>query len=56
MKKLLAQIMLLADYDNVGWGDRLKYVWNAVIHFAPVAIVLDLFNWWFKENRQLWGY
>lgn len=52
MKRLLAQVMLLADYDNVGWGDRLKYVWNAVIHFTPIAIVLDLFNWWFKENHQ----
>lgn len=29
MKRLLAQVMLLADYDNVGISDRIKYVWNA---------------------------
>lgn len=52
MKRLLAQVMLLADYDNVGIGDRIKYVLNAILHFAPIAIVLDLFNWWFTENRQ----
>lgn len=52
MKRLLAQVMLLADYDNVGVGDRIKYIWNAILHFAPIAIVLDLFSWWFKENHQ----
>lgn len=52
MEKLLAQIMLLADYDNVGWGDRLKYIWNAILHFAPIALVLDLFNWWWSDNHQ----
>lgn len=52
MKRLLAMVMLLADYDNVSIGDRIKYVWNAILHFAPIAIVLDLFNWWFTENHQ----
>ena len=29
MKILLAQVILLADYNNVSWGDRIKYIWNA---------------------------
>lgn len=52
MEKLLAQIILLADHGNAGWGDRIKYIWNAILHFVPIAVVLDLFSWWFKENHQ----
>ena len=32
--------------------DRVKYTWSIFIHFAPVAFVLDLVNWWFTENKQ----
>lgn len=52
MKRLIAQIMLISDTDNVGWLDRVKYGWNVFIHIAPVAFVLDLVNWWFAENQQ----
>ena len=52
MKKLLAQVMLLADYE-ISWPDRLKYSINAFLHFAPVAVALDLFNWWWKNDFNL---
>lgn len=52
MKRLIAQILLIADSDNPNISERLKYAWNAIWHFAPIAFVLDLANWWFKENSQ----
>lgn len=43
--------MLLADYE-ISWPDRIKYSFNAFLHFAPVVVALDLFNWWWKDNHQ----
>lgn len=43
--------MLLADYD-ISWPDRLKYAFNAFLHLAPIALVMDLFNWWWSDNKQ----
>lgn len=44
--------MLITDTDSVNWYDRVRYVWNTFITFTPIAIALDLFNWWFTENQQ----
>ena len=51
MKKLFAKIILITSPQPTLW-DKARYVWDVVLHFAPVAIALDLFNWWFSENRQ----
>lgn len=52
MKKFLAHIMLISDWNNVSLVDRAKYIWNAFITIAPVAFLLDVLNWWFTENKQ----
>lgn len=49
MKKLLSQIILLANYD-ISWSDRLKYITNILIHLAPVVFILDLANWWWNGS------
>lgn len=50
MKKLLVQIILLSG--SVSRTDWLRYAWNALLHFAPVAFVLSVFNLWFADNKQ----
>jgi hypothetical protein len=52
MRKLLAHIILLANTKEISISDWIRYAWNAIIHFAPVAFVLSAFNAWFTDNRQ----
>lgn len=52
MKKFLAHMMLISEWNHVSVMDRLKYIWNTFITIAPVAFILDVFNWWFTENKQ----
>lgn len=33
-------------------GDRIRYIWNALIHFAPVAYVLSAVGLWYANNYQ----
>ena len=51
MKKLIARIILISDSTPTIW-ERLKYAGLSIVHFAPVAFVLDLINLWFADNQQ----
>jgi hypothetical protein len=51
MNELFAKLILItAKQPTI--TDRLRYVGTCMIHFAPIAFVLDLINWWFTENKQ----
>lgn len=51
MIKLFARLILLtAPQPSI--NERLKYILDWILHLAPVIFVLDLVNWWFKENQQ----
>lgn len=52
MRKLLAHLILMANFKEVSIGDWFRYVWNAIIHFAPVAYALSAIGWWYSSNRQ----
>jgi hypothetical protein len=32
--------------------DRMKYIWECLLAFAPIAFILDQVSWWFSENKQ----
>lgn len=51
MKKIYLKLVLLAAPD-ASFTERLKYLWDVLLHLAPVVFVLDMVNWWFKENSQ----
>lgn len=51
MNKLLAKLILITAKEPTS-EDRMRYIWDCIIHFAPVAFLLDILNWWFKENQQ----
>lgn len=52
MIKLLAQLILLADFKNPSKQDWLRYAWNVIRHFAPVAFLLSVLGAWFHDNKQ----
>jgi hypothetical protein len=51
MEKLFARTMLLTA-PCVEWWDKLDYYKSIIIRLAPIVFILDLINWWFKENQQ----
>ncbi|MEJ2905105.1 hypothetical protein WAE58_21850 [Pedobacter panaciterrae] len=51
MKRLFCEFILVGDH-SVGLKDRFIYMGLILIKIAPFAFVLDLFNWWIKENKQ----
>lgn len=46
----------MTDFKDVSWGDRARYAWSAIIHFAPVAFLLNVLHWWFANNSQFGGF
>lgn len=51
MRKLFAQLVLFTD-SSVKWEDKIYYAFNVVSHLAPIAFLLNLFNWWWTDNHQ----
>lgn len=44
--------LILFTEDKVNFWDKITYLKNLLITFAPVAFALHWFNWWFEQNRQ----
>lgn len=42
----------MAASKEITFADRLRYIWNALIHFAPVAALLSAVGLWYTNNRQ----
>ncbi|WP_282638086.1 hypothetical protein [Sphingobacterium thalpophilum] len=51
LQKLIARTILISAPQPTVW-EKIKYAWDVVLHLTPIAICLDLANWWFSENRQ----
>ncbi len=51
MKRIFAKLILLTDC-NPTFLDKTRYALDCLLHFAPIAFVLNLINWWFSENEQ----
>lgn len=51
MNTFFAKLILLTAKEPT-IEDRFRYIGSCIIHFAPIAFCLDLFNWWFQENQQ----
>lgn len=51
MKKLFYSLILAADHSSSIRG-RVQFMAGVVIKIAPLAYLLDMANWWFKENKQ----
>ncbi|WP_418360182.1 hypothetical protein [Sphingobacterium detergens] len=51
LQKLIAKTILISAPQPTIW-EKIKYAWDVFLHLAPIAIALELVNWWFTENRQ----
>lgn len=51
MTKVIAWLILFTE-NKVEFWDKITYLKNLLITFAPVAFVLHWFNWWFEKNQQ----
>lgn len=51
IKETLCRIILLVD-NRPSFTEKLNYLFNLIITFAPIAYLLDGLNLWFKTNQQ----
>ncbi len=51
MKKIFYSLILAADHSS-SFKDRVIFLGGAILKIAPLAYLLDMVNWWFKENHQ----
>lgn len=51
IRKILARLVLFTD-SSVRIQDKLLYAYNVLINLAPIAFLLNMFNWWWKDNEQ----
>ncbi len=51
MKKLFYSLILAADHGASIKG-RAQFMTEVILKIAPLAYLLDMVNWWFKENKQ----
>ncbi|WP_025125673.1 hypothetical protein [Myroides odoratimimus] len=49
--KYFAKVLLITE-PLVKISDRFDYFISIVLRIAPIAFLLDMFNWWFTENKQ----
>lgn len=52
--KIYFNTILLSD-NEISLLERLQYIWKSFITFAPIAIVLNLFNLWFVDNKTFFN-
>lgn len=51
MSRVVAWLILFTE-SKVDFWDKINYLKNLLITFAPIAFVLRWFNWWFEKNEQ----
>lgn len=50
-KAILAKTILLST-EHPTFLEKCKYVWDIILHLAPIVMLLELANFWFAENKQ----
>lgn len=50
-KKPFAKLILLSS-PNVELTDKIRYLLDAFLHFAPVVFILEQIKWWTSENQK----
>lgn len=51
MNQITAWLILFTE-NKVDVYDKLIYLKNLIVTFAPIAFILHWFNWWFEQNQQ----
>lgn len=51
MKKLFYSLILAADHGS-SFRERFQLLIISALKIAPIAYLMDMVNWWFKENAQ----
>lgn len=51
MKKLFFSLILAANHGST-FKERVQLLGGVILKLAPIAYLMDMANWWFKENKQ----
>lgn len=49
--KPVSNLILLVS-PKIDMSDRIRYLFESLLHFAPIVFILDQVKWWVSENEQ----
>lgn len=56
MLKKIGCALILYSYDDLSFSEKIEIRIKILMTFAPIAFILDAFNFWYKDNKQFFSF